>query len=118
MGNFEWGRMERTSEGKIGQEQLRRRSSEHTLEELAQTYARPAQEILSGKDAIVARDEISRFAKKISSLQGPDQYEQLGRLVSALASRRESFFDEIPDDEHERAAFALELVRQYESSLQ
>jgi hypothetical protein len=102
----------------MGKEQLRRRGTENTLEELAQGYSRQAADVLSGKDSVVARDEISRFAKKISSEQGPDQYEYLQNLVSALVSRRSSFFGEIPDDEHERAAFALELVRQYEKTLQ
>lgn len=115
---FEWGRMKQTPEGVVGREQLRRRGNENTMEELADGYTRQAKEILSGKDAMIARDEVSRFAKKISSEQGPQQYEYLKDLVGALSRRKSSFFDEVPDDEHERAAFGLALVRAYEKSLQ
>gem|GEM_PF-4671029 len=115
---FEWHRMEKTPEGRMGREQVRRRENENTMEELAKGYSKQAEEILSGKDALTVRDEISRFAKKISSSQGPEQYEYLHTLNKALSLRRSSFFDEIPEDEHERAAFALALVKQYEKSLQ
>jgi hypothetical protein len=115
---FEWSRMNRTAEGQMGKEQLRRRSEGETLEELAGSYAGQAQEILSGADSITARDEISRFAKKISSETGPEQFEYLSLLVHALNMRRPGIFATIPDDEHERGAFALALVRGYEKSLQ
>ena len=95
----------------MGQEQLRRRSAERTLQELANGYERQVEEIFSSKDATAARDEIARFAKEISSTEGPEQYEHLEKLVHALSLRKSSFFSEIPDDVHERSAFALALVR-------
>jgi hypothetical protein len=110
--------MEGKAERKLGNEQLRRRSEGETLEELAGSYERQAQEVLSGDDAVTARDEISRFAKKISSETGHEQFEYLNLLVHALYMRRPGIFAIIPEDEHERGAFALALVRGYEKSLQ
>lgn len=118
MANFEGRGIRGTPEGNMGRQELYRRGKDLTLQEIGSTYARSASEVLSSDDKGIVRGEVSRFSKKILSLQGVDQHEQLQNLISALAQRKESVFDEIPDDEHERAAFALELVRQYEKSLQ
>jgi len=115
---FEWGRMDRTPEGDLGRKQLERRGKENTLEELAKGYERQAADVLAGKDGASARDEIARFAKDILATKGPEQYEHLTHLVHALNLRKSSIFSEMPDDAHERSAFALALVRGYEKSLQ
>lgn len=108
----------RTPEGQLGREQLRRRSAERTLQELANGYERQANDVLSGQEGDAARDEVARFAKKITATEGPEQYEHLDKLIRALNLRKPAIFSEIPDDPHERSAFALALVRRYEQSLQ
>jgi len=115
---FEWRRMENTPEGELGRKELDQRGKENTLEELAKGYDRQSEGLLGGKDGTAARDEIARFAKEVSSTEGPEQYEHLEKLVHALSLRKPSIFSEIPDDAHERTAFALALVRGYEKSLQ
>src|SRR3989338_8811642 len=115
---FEKNRMDRTPEGLAAQNQLRERRETRTLVELADDYTQQANEILSGSDATSVRDEIARFAKKISASEGTDQYEALGRLVHALSLRKPGVFEIVPSDQHERAAFAMALVRSYQKALQ
>jgi hypothetical protein len=117
MGNFGGERMRGTPEENMGRQELHRRGKDLTLAEIGNTYARSAGEVLSKDDKGIVRSEISRFSEKILSQQGFEQQEQLQYLISALIQRKASVFDEVADDEHERAAFALELVRQYEKSL-
>jgi hypothetical protein len=112
------GRMNQSAEARLGRKQLDNRADVQTIEELSVGYSRFAEQALSGADAISVRDEISRFVTKISSTEGPAQYEHLNKLVSALYLRKRSVFEVIPEDEHERAAFALALVNGYKKSLQ
>jgi hypothetical protein len=113
-------RMKHSAESKHGHAEAHRRAETNTLEELAEgkEYSRQAEAILSGPDGNAARDEISRFAAKISSSTGPEQYEQLGKLAHALNLRRKTILDRAADDEHERAAFVLALVNNYQKTLQ
>jgi hypothetical protein len=101
-------------EASMGRDQLRHRRNEHTLEGLARTYDRQAQGALAGSDGVVARDEISRFAKRMSSALETERDDLLDNLMHAIRLRRGAFFDEVPEEQRERRAFALALVKQYE----
>ena len=110
-------RTKQGAEAKLGRREGDRRAETMTLEEVAHTYDKQAEKALSERDGAAIKDEISRFAKEIKINTGPEQYAELEKLVHALHLRKPLFFSTI-DDEYERAAFALSLVKRYEKSLQ
>jgi len=114
---FEWNRMRKTPEGELASKQLRDRSDFNSLEGAAFTYERQAEQVLAGPYGVSARDEISRFAKKILDTEGPAQYEEIEKLVNAINIRKPGIFEDIPSEQHEKAVFALALVRAYNKSL-
>ncbi len=109
--------MEKTPEAKIIHAQDHDRQDLNSLEAAAKGYARQAREVFLGKDGVAAHDEVARFSQKIASSTGPEQYDVLQSLVRALNLRKPSILSEVPDDEYDRAAFALALVQTHETSL-
>lgn len=115
---FEWNKMRATPEGELAHKQSRDRHDMNSLEGAARPYARQAEQTLAGEMGVAAKDEISRFAKKILGTDGVDQLEELEKLVQALDIRKRAIFADIPDEKQEKMVFALALVRAYEKSLQ
>lgn len=116
--SLEGGRLNQNPENRFATNQMRQRAETNTLEELAKGYSKEAVEVFAGKNKDIAHDEAQRFAKEILSKKGPEQYEELNKLSRALLLRKPAIFDRIPDDEHERAAFALALVNEHNKSVQ
>jgi hypothetical protein len=68
---------------------------------------------------LAIRSDIGKCADTVLTTQGDKQHEELKRLVHALSSfKKSNVFGNIPDEEGERVAFALALVKQYKKSLQ
>jgi len=116
---FEWGRenLRLNPEAQLARAESRDRDLD-PLSKLAASYERQAQKVMAGLDGASAHDEVARFAQKINDSTDLNQAEALERLVRALVLRKRSIFDVIPDDDRERLAFALALVRAHEKSLQ
>lgn len=105
-------------ERQMAQAESRDRADLNSLEASSADYARNAQQIMEGQYGVAARDEIGRYAKKIHSSTGPEQVDELEKLIHALNVRKPAIFETVPNDEHERRAFALALVHAHEKSLQ
>jgi hypothetical protein len=109
----------KTPEGYVSRADLQeRRRKAGTLEQLSRLYASTAESALSGPEGNKFRDEAARFATRVlSATEGLEQGEQLDALLNALALRKAEVLETLPDDVHERRAFAFALVRAYKQSI-
>ena len=102
----------------MGRRESKDRSS-IPLNDLSTEYLKSAEILLTEKDGAVIRDEVSRFADMVvAGREGVEQDEHIERMLSAIVQRRPSALESVPDDKHERAAFAVALARTHKQTLQ
>lgn len=112
------GRMNMNPEERMQRNQSRE-SAKKTLRDFSHQFDDAATKVLHGPQGDAIRDEVSRFADKITkATEGLEEQELLARLESALIRRNLDAFSEIGDDQRERQAFLYSLARAHLSSLQ
>lgn len=111
--------MQRNSpEGRMAHEELQNRKEEG-IDKLAAGYFAQAEAILSSKNSSVVYEELSRFCDKILiAREGVEQDDAVKQFENALRLRKNNAFENIPDDEQERSAFAIALCRAYKQMRQ